>query len=220
MLWLQDGVERLEEMSDNGPADAAAATSLAAALCDDAFYAFVSAPCGGATRMDALRRYMVASMAEGRVLGRVVSCDDGAAIWTLPGPARGEAVSGAATAAKRTALLDALSPAGLARFDDVVRCMELVAAKHDVLQRAWYLSILGVSPGKQRSGVASRLLRPTLEEADVAGADCWLETYGAETLPFYSRLGFEPLIDAPVREPNIGADYWILLRKAPAATQA
>jgi RimJ/RimL family protein N-acetyltransferase len=54
------------------------------------------------------------------------------------------------------------------------------------------------------------LLEPTLHQADAAQVPCFLETYNAASLRFYSRLGFEAM--AEHLEPTTHARYWIMMR--------
>ena len=191
-------------------ADAAAAESLADALADDAFYAFITAPLPPAQRRSAMVAYMAASLAEGRAAGRVVAEPLGAAIWTLPDDDDSSGAQ-AAAAAKHAALDVALGAAGLARRAAVVDSMTRLCAPLEQLRHAWYLSILGVAPAAQRGGVARRLLAPTLRECDEQRAAAWLETYGAETLPVYERFGFK-VLGQPFVEPVRVATYYIMLR--------
>jgi GNAT superfamily N-acetyltransferase len=57
-------------------------------------------------------------------------------------------------------------------------------------ESAWYLSIVGVAPSAQGHGIGTRLIEPTLSEADEAGANCYLETFDDRNPRFYQRLGF------------------------------
>jgi GNAT superfamily N-acetyltransferase len=190
------------------------AESLAASLESDAFYAFVAAAVPDeASRRVALVAYFAAALVEGSAAGRVVAEPHGAAIWSLNGESPAQA---AAAAVRRESIRSALGDAGLARFDAAVAGMSEAAAARPALASAWYLSILGVAPHAQRTGVGRRLLAPTLREADALGMPCWLETFGEETLPFYASIGFLPIEDARVEEANVGAPYWILFR-APQA---
>jgi GNAT superfamily N-acetyltransferase len=55
----------------------------------------------------------------------------------------------------------------------------------------WYLQILGVAPGMQRTGVGTALVADGLRAIDAARMPAYLETT-EENLPFYERLGFHP----------------------------
>lgn len=204
-----------ERGADDVTSLAAAASSLADALCRDVFYAAVC----GKLPADALARYMAASLAEGAVLGRadVAPAGCGAAIWTLPAGSAAAAAAGTpearavAKAAKRAAFERHLGAAALAAYDAICANMEAAAATIAGLDGAWYLSILGTAPPAQRRGVARALLAPALRDADAAGAPCWLETFGPEAIPFYERQGFA-VVGGPLVEPFTGAAYHILLR--------
>jgi GNAT superfamily N-acetyltransferase len=60
----------------------------------------------------------------------------------------------------------------------------------------WYLVVLGIRPGAQRSGLGSRLMEPALEQADRDGVGCRLETSDRANVPYYQRFGFEVTDDA------------------------
>ena len=75
---------------------------------------------------------------------------------------------------------------------------------------AWYLSIIGVLPSAQGSGLGARLLAGTLAEASVARVSCYLETFTARNLRFYQRLGFRCV--ASFIEPVTNRDYVVMRR--------
>ena len=183
---------------------------MALALVDDTFYRFVSetSPC---QRLHALKDYFIAAIAEGHTAGHCTASPHGAAIWTLPGSSDNQKT---AAAVRRECIAAALGDVGMERWDAVCTSMarEVDRLRPDLSATAWYLSILGITPREQRKGLASQLLEPVLRQADAAKAECWLETFGVETLPFYARFGFFPLREEPVMEPVTGASYWICLR--------
>ena len=188
---------------------ASTAESLADALRGDAFYTHVVEPVDAPARPAALTDYFTAALVEGAAVGKVVAEPHGAAIWSNTGGSAGAVA--AAEVVRREGIRTALGEAGLQRFDAAVKEMSAVSDALPQLAGAWYLSILGVSPQLQRTGLGRRLLAPTLAEADRVRVACWLETYGEETLPFYASLGFLAL-GAPVMARSVGAQYWILLR--------
>ena len=55
----------------------------------------------------------------------------------------------------------------------------------------WYLNYMGVHPWFRRQGVATRLARFVIDQADRAGHGCYVETGGEGTRELYLRLGFE-----------------------------
>jgi GNAT superfamily N-acetyltransferase len=83
-------------------------------------------------------------------------------------------------------------------------------ASVSVPSEAWYLSIIGIDPAAQGQGIGAWLLKPTLAEADAAGAVCYLETYSPRNVRFYERLGFRSV--ASHLEPCTGATYIIMRR--------
>jgi ribosomal protein S18 acetylase RimI-like enzyme len=74
----------------------------------------------------------------------------------------------------------------------------------------WYLSTLGVDPGRQGEGFGSELLRDWLENADRDGAPAFLESDTLENVEFYSRAGFETIGELDI----LGARIWQMWRKA------
>ena len=74
----------------------------------------------------------------------------------------------------------------------------------------WYLSTLGVDPGRQREGFGAELLRSWLENADRDGAPAFLESDTQENVEFYSRAGFEIVGELDI----LGARIWQMWRKA------
>jgi GNAT superfamily N-acetyltransferase len=132
----------------------------------------------------ALARYFDYSMSEGAQMGRLV-------VWPDPsvGATGGDAYR---------------------RIIDFMRPRALAA----VAESAWYLSIVGVAPSAQGRGIGTRLIEPTLAEADDAGVECYLETFDRRNLNFYQRLGFSAV--GSHAEPVTGATYTILRRNPQA----
>lgn len=83
-----------------------------------------------------------------------------------------------------------------------------------VAQKAWYLSVIGVTPSARGQGIGKRLLEPTLAEADNACVDCYLETFDGRNPRFYERIGFLALESHA--EPTTSASYTIMLRRPKA----
>jgi ribosomal protein S18 acetylase RimI-like enzyme len=81
----------------------------------------------------------------------------------------------------------------------------------DVRVEHWHLTIIGVDPVVQRSGLGGRLMAPTLAIADGMGTPCYLETYREENLAFYGQHGFEVLATAEL--PESGPRFWTMLRQ-------
>lgn len=57
----------------------------------------------------------------------------------------------------------------------------------------WYLFMLGVAPAYQGQGIGSALIQPILQQADVQGLPCYLETSTSEAVRFYQKHRFEVL---------------------------
>jgi ribosomal protein S18 acetylase RimI-like enzyme len=75
----------------------------------------------------------------------------------------------------------------------------------------WYLSVLGVTPLRQRSGVGRSLIEPMLERADADGVRSSLETFKPDNVPYYERFGFEV-----TKEDDIGGGgphMWAMVRR-------
>lgn len=72
--------------------------------------------------------------------------------------------------------------------------------------------MVGVSPSHQGRGIGSRLIEPTLAEADDARVECYLEAFDHRNLGFYQRLGF--LAAGSHTEPLTGATFTIMRRSA------
>ena len=78
--------------------------------------------------------------------------------------------------------------------------------------RHWFLQTVGVDPGSQGKGYASRLLRPMLARIDAEGLPCYLETLDAQDVPIYEHFGFRVIEESGV--PNTDLTNWAMLRKA------
>ncbi len=74
----------------------------------------------------------------------------------------------------------------------------------------WYLAILAVHPDRQRQGIGSFLITPTLERADRDRLPVYLETTKEANLAYYRRFGFEVLQELTV--PGGGPQVWTMLR--------
>jgi ribosomal protein S18 acetylase RimI-like enzyme len=72
----------------------------------------------------------------------------------------------------------------------------------------WYLSTLGVDPGRQHRGIGAALLADWLADVDRDAGNAYLETDRAENLAFYARAGFENLGETRI----FSAPVWRMLR--------
>lgn len=107
----------------------------------------------------------------------------GAAIWQPPG--------------RQTITVRSIPfalAAGAAIGRDVGRTIAAgrAAASARARNGGWYLQLLGVDPTVQGTGVGSDLVREHLRTVDAQHSPATLETT-LENLPFYARMGFEPV---------------------------
>jgi GNAT superfamily N-acetyltransferase len=72
-----------------------------------------------------------------------------------------------------------------------------------------YLSVIGVDPDHQRSGVGTALMRHATAGADTAGLALGLMTERAQSARFYERFGFQTLIEGHESDPLI---LWVMHR--------
>jgi ribosomal protein S18 acetylase RimI-like enzyme len=82
--------------------------------------------------------------------------------------------------------------------------------KRDVPPEHWYLFVLGVEPERQGKGVGGTIISPVLERADKDRLPCYLETMKERNVEFYSKHGFEVLIDGHFKD---GPRYWTMKRE-------
>jgi len=75
----------------------------------------------------------------------------------------------------------------------------------------WYLAVLGVAPGSQGKGYASRLLRPVLARLDAEGLPAYLETTTEGYVALYRHFGFEVVQEVVL--PGSGTRMWAMLRQ-------
>jgi len=71
----------------------------------------------------------------------------------------------------------------------------------------WYLKVIGVEPGWQGRGVASRLLRSRLERCDQDGHPAYLEASKPDGVSLYEHFGFQRIgnLDMPEGAPVVTA---------------
>ena len=156
-----------------------------------------------------LRSYFDCAAQQAAVAGKLVLCDPpetGAALWSVPVDA---AVSLPAKSARHASIKGLLGPKGFENYTKIAGFMGEASARH-IEGAWWYLSIAGIAPLAQGKGYGSRLLAPTLAEADAEGAVCWLETFTPRNHAFYERLGFKKV--ASVFEPCTKQDYAVMVR--------
>jgi len=137
----------------------------------------------------------------------------GVAIWLPPG-------RGASSFVDSLRLVPAL-----ARLTGWRRLREVSAATDLLEQRRrthvpglhWYLSALGVDPGRQRQGIGSALLGHILERADADRIPAYLETATARNVLLYERHGFGVVEELIL--PGTDIRGWLMVR-GPMASAA
>ena len=173
-----------------------AADALAKALRVDPLYAALVADLDAHDAHVALRAYFSRSIRHYRHDGMMVELPDatlGAALWSgsaLPTSECAQAPDAAFGATTEPDDVMLFGERGARLYRETIDEMSQRSATH-VPADAWYLSILGVDPNTQGRGLGRQLLAPTLAEADRREKACWLETFSADNLGFYRRLGFE-----------------------------
>jgi GNAT superfamily N-acetyltransferase len=90
----------------------------------------------------------------------------------------------------------------------VLRGMHQVEKRHP-RDPHYYLSILGVDPPRQGSGLGTALLLPMLQRCDAEGVGAYLETGTEENVRFYARHGFRVIDEVPLPS---GPVMWLMWR--------
>jgi GNAT superfamily N-acetyltransferase len=142
---------------------------------------------------------VTAAIADGRILG--------IATWLPPGrvlPTEDELVA--------AGLLDAVA----AVPEAATRMGPMVAFLDEQMGRAisgphWRLEFFGVERELQGSGLGSRLLEPGHARADAAGELAYLETFTAKNVAWYSKRGWDVVIEGIV--PGTDTPVWGLIRQ-------
>jgi ribosomal protein S18 acetylase RimI-like enzyme len=74
------------------------------------------------------------------------------------------------------------------------------------------LQTIGIRPEAQGQGLASRLIRPFLAEADGRGLPCYTETVTPENVSLYEHYGFQ--VAEQCRLPGLPLTLWGFYRGA------
>ena len=81
----------------------------------------------------------------------------------------------------------------------------------------FYLLALAVRPGSRGHGEGRRLLQATLAAMQATQTACYFDTQLPDQLPFFQRLGFQLMGQAPMGSHSSGPTTWGLLRSGRAA---
>lgn len=100
---------------------------------------------------------------------------------------------------------------GLARFPRIWQLMARTAAEHP-REPHWYLSLLAVEQGRQRSGVGSALMEHVLARVDADHLPAYVENSKARNLDFYERHGFRTF--KRLEFASGGPYLWLMWREA------
>jgi ribosomal protein S18 acetylase RimI-like enzyme len=133
----------------------------------------------------------------------------GAAFWIFPGQAdlsislRGLSIF--------LPLLFTYYPIGYLRAKSALQAQEALHQKY-ATQPHFYLDNIGVLSAARGKGLASRLIRPFLEQAEAQQAGFYTDTYTVSNVALYEHFGFECVEECPIT--NTGLTLWALLRPA------
>ena len=181
------------------------------AFFDDPFFTYVFPDPN--EHMEALDFYFQASIRAGRLFEAVYTTSgapQGVAVWGAPSQAL---TPGQAAQVGLNRFPAFFGEAAYQRYKHM--CDYLMTLRNrDMPSPHWYLSILGVDPQHQGSGIGRVLMQPVLAEADATGVPCYLETFKDNNLAFYRRCGFTILFTGI--EPDSRLPFWTLRRPSQA----
>lgn len=194
---------------DDAPA---AARTLARAFAVDPFFSYVFPE--EATRDPAILWYLAATTRACIALGGAFGTRGdpiGVALWVPTNGEFGSEIERASGLNQRAEIFGADAEARYqflgAHFGELHR--------RDMPMPHRYLTILGVDPGRQGSGVGGAVLRPGLDAADRDQVVCYTETTRARNVPFYERHGFA-VIEAGAID---SVPFWTFRREPAAASE-
>ncbi|HWQ66075.1 MAG TPA: GNAT family N-acetyltransferase [Methanospirillum sp.] len=76
----------------------------------------------------------------------------------------------------------------------------------------WYLHLMAVDPDHRGEGYADQLIRPVIEEVDLAGGTIALITQKKSNVRFYERYGFQVAEETPLQATPIR--FWFMVRNS------
>ncbi len=131
----------------------------------------------------------------------------GVAIWDPPSEIDRDDPWAEAT---RRELPTRMGEHGFARFDAMAAAQRPVRERAGEGRPAWYLSLLGVDPGAQRSGIGAALMKDTFARVDTAGVVVLTDTSKPANVPYYERHGFRVVAAGTL--PLDGPPFWMMSR--------
>jgi ribosomal protein S18 acetylase RimI-like enzyme len=132
----------------------------------------------------------------------------GVAVWLPPGDCGPGVLDG-------FRLLPAMARlAGWRRLREISAATDALERRrrHHVPGAHFYLSVLGVEPGRQGEGMGTALVAPVLERCDAERVAAYLETAVARNVLLYERLGFDVVEEMVL--PRTDIHGW-LMRRSP-----
>jgi ribosomal protein S18 acetylase RimI-like enzyme len=143
--------------------------------------------------------------------GRVYGAGDplqGVAYWKFP-EAGGLSIS-VRGLGKLLPLLFSMYTIGYIRAREILKRIEALHERHASMPH-YYLDNLGVVEAARGRGLASKLIRPFLAQADQGGFAAYTDTVTEANVPMYEHLGFRCVESSPVD--GTGITVWALLRE-------
>jgi GNAT superfamily N-acetyltransferase len=125
-----------------------------------------------------------------------------AALWAPPGA---EPISDE-DAEELGQRIEELPGPDASRFQQLLKTF----ADHHPHGSYWYLTFMGVTPGRQGQGIGSRLMAPVLERCDREGAPAYLDATSERNKRLYERHGFKA--EDPFAAPG-GPPLWPMWRQ-------
>lgn len=97
-----------------------------------------------------------------------------------------------------------------------IKVLRQVGGRKKVLmpEPHWYVSAIGVEPGRQGQGVGSALMQHAITRADRDGVPIYLETESESNVGFYRHLGFAVIEEIAVVDATV--PIWLMSRPAAA----
>ena len=144
----------------------------------------------------------------GLMYGEVLTTStlDGVAVWLPPG--QWEVTPERAVKVGFDQLPAQIGDEAAAWFNQAI---EFITEFHvrDVPNDHWYLMVIGIDSAKQGRGIGRALIDPILKRANDAGLPCYLETGEPTNSKFYTKLGFQQLVNT--KEPSSQLPFWTFL---------
>jgi ribosomal protein S18 acetylase RimI-like enzyme len=98
------------------------------------------------------------------------------------------------------------------RLWQISRPTEVVKKEHIREPNYYYLEAVAVAPEAQGQGLASKLIRPFLAQADAQSMSMYLDTFKESNVRIYKHYGFVCLEQRDV--PELGLRLWLMRRPA------